>query len=494
MGNPETPRSLVWAFARKWIFRLVWTLVVIWLTLVIGGAFEARWLKPDLSPWHRTWLRSEMTASEMGDQFTLAQYLEREERLFAELRERIEQPAGTDLRHAVNRYFTGSRSHPSNLGHDWNRTFEVVPGDIRGGALLVHGLTDAPYSMRAIADTLSAQGYYALAMRMPGHGTIPSGLVHATWEDWMAAVRVGVRHVRARIGPDKPVVLVGYSNGGALVVKYALDVLDGAPMPAPTKLVLVSPMIGVARAARLARAISLLGPIPYFEKARWLDVVPEYNPFKYNSFPANAGRQTYLITTALYAQVRKAAADGRIGKLPPILTFQSIVDATVSTPAVVRNLYDLLAGNGSELVLFDINRFSGIEPFIRPSDQALIAQLFGRSARRYHRTLITNATADTREVAARSVQAGSTDVQVAALGMSWPRDVFSLTHVALPFTVDDPVYGTQVDPTTSKMIALGQASPRGEKAVLTVPVETLMRMSSNPFFPYLARRIEEWVR
>jgi hypothetical protein len=38
--------------------------------------------------------------------------------------------------------------------------------------------------------------------------------------------------------------------------------------------------------------------------------------------------------------------------------FQSIVDATVSTDAVVHALFDQLESNGSELVLFDINRLS----------------------------------------------------------------------------------------------------------------------------------------
>jgi hypothetical protein len=36
-------------------------------------------------------------------------------------------------------------------------------------------------------------------------------------------------------------------------------------------------------------------------------------------------------------------------------------------------------------------------------------------------------------------------------------------------------------------------SPRGERAVLTVPVEVPMRVSSNPFFPYLAKRLSAWV-
>ena len=132
---------------------------------------------------------------------------------------------------------------------------------------------------------------------MPGHGTVPAGLV----TERRAGLEGGRQARRAsRAGADRHAgcrcVLVGYSNGGALVTRYTLDALDEPSLPRPDRLVLVSPMIGVTPAARLASVISALGFIPYFEKARWLDVLPEYNPFKYNSFPANAGRQTYDIT------------------------------------------------------------------------------------------------------------------------------------------------------------------------------------------------------
>ncbi len=174
------------------------------------------------------------------------------------------------------------------MGTNWNRTQVLAPsGEPIAGALMVHGLTDTPYSMRTLGEQLQARGYYAMALRVPGHGTVPAGLTVVKWEDWLAAVRLGVRHVRATIGPDKPIVLVGYSNGGALVTKYALDVLEGSGDPQVERIVLMSPMIGVTPFAWMARVISMLGPIPAFEKARWLDVIPEYNPFKYNSFPAN---------------------------------------------------------------------------------------------------------------------------------------------------------------------------------------------------------------
>ena len=36
-----------------------------------------------------------------------------------------------------------------------------------------------------------------------------------------------------------------------------------------------------------------------FASAAWLDTMPEFNPFKYNSFPVNGARQSYRLTDAL---------------------------------------------------------------------------------------------------------------------------------------------------------------------------------------------------
>jgi hypothetical protein len=37
---------------------------------------------------------------------------------------------------------------------------------------------------------------------------------------------------------------------------------------------------------------------------------------------------------------------------------------------------------------------------------------------------------------------------------------------------------------------VGGAVPRGEKGVLTVPMDQFMRLNSNPFFPYLREKVE----
>jgi alpha-beta hydrolase superfamily lysophospholipase len=417
--------------------------------------------------------------------------MRREAEVFAEVAV-LEQGITAEDRTPVNRYFPGSRTHYSRLGQNWNGTFELEPRALRGGAVLVHGLTDSPYSMRAIAELLRDQGFYTLALRMPGHGTVPAGLIDVDWQDWLAVVRMGARHTRQKIGADRPLLLVGYSNGGALVLKYTAEALGRPQDPAPARLILISPMIGVTPAARLARWISMLGVAPYFEKARWLDVLPEYNPIKYNSFPANAGLQTALITRALQRDLTRLSASGDAARLPPVLTFQSAADATVSTAAVVRGLYDQLPANGSELVLFDLNHQSGIDAFVRAGDLAMVDGLFDRASRPYRRTLVTNRSVETTDVVARTIAPGETVTVDRELGLAWPPGVFSLTHVALPFPPDDPLYGSDPVEDGSGLFRLGRLNPRGERAVLIAGADTFVRLASNPFFPYVAARVREW--
>jgi alpha-beta hydrolase superfamily lysophospholipase len=478
---------------RRWTVRLAAAVAIVFATIVIGGALDARRRLPDLEPWHRVVPR-DARASDFTPQSALGDYLALENGAFTAVHDEIEATLAPAWRVPANRYNPDGPASPRRLGTDWNRTQELAPaGTPVGGALLLHGLTDAPYSLRTLAEDLRARGYHVLVLRMPGHGTVPSGLVGVTWEDWLAAVRVGARHVSRKAGADRPFLLVGYSNGGALALKYALDALEGSGDPPASRLVLLSPMIGVPKFAWLARVISMLGPLPAFEKARWLDVLPEYNPFKYNSFPANAGLQTWRLTRTLQAQIARVADAGGAARLPPMLTFHSLVDATVSTPAVVHALYDVVADERSEIVLYDINRASGLAPFIRSDDATLLSRLTDRSARRYRRTLITNVEAGSLDVAERTVAPGATTIESRPIGLSWPRDIYSLSHVAIPFPLTDPVYGRDETPGAPPVIRLGLISPRGERAVFSVPSDTLMRLTCNPFFAYQEERVLTWL-
>ena len=155
---------------------------------------------------------------------------------------------------------------------------------------------------------------------------------------------------------------------------------------------------------------------------------------------------------------------------------------------------DLIADERSELVLFDVNRSSGLVPFIQPADAELVARLAGGMPRRYRRTLITNADPSSLAVVERSAAPGATTVVTRPLGLAWPSDVYSLSHVAIPFPMSDPVYGREVLGSAPDTIRLGLLSPRGERAVLTVPSDTLMRLTCNPFYAYMAERMAGYFR
>ena len=121
-----------------------------------------------------------------------------------------------------------------------------------GGVLLLHDLSDSPYSLRSVGELLYRRGYHVVGLRIPGQGTAPSGLLDAHWEDWAAAVRMAATHVASKVGPNRPLFVFGYSNGAALSVEYALASLEEDNLRTPDGLVLLSPAIGVSRVAALA--------------------------------------------------------------------------------------------------------------------------------------------------------------------------------------------------------------------------------------------------
>ena len=84
----------------------------------------------------------------------------------------------------------------------------------------------------------------------------------------------------------------------------------------------------------------------------------------------------------------------------------------------------------------------------------------------------------------------SSTIDSTALDISWPLGVFSLSHVAIPFPPDDPVYGASVSTNSAyDGIPLGRLEPRGEKQLLTVPLNQLIRLRYNPFFSYMKQRV-----
>ncbi|VTR42758.1 Uncharacterised protein [Serratia fonticola] len=89
----------------------------------------------------------------------------------------------------------------------------------------------------------------------------------------------------------------------------------------------------------------------------------------------NAARQSFQLTQALQKQIAADSRNGKMGELPPILTFQSVMDSTVSTRAVITALYNHLPANGSEVVLFDLNQAVAFGPLLRSSSYTALPRL-----------------------------------------------------------------------------------------------------------------------
>lgn len=480
---------------RRWLIKsslyLAALAVTVLATIVLVFAVQARITLPELKTWHTIVLREEAGRRNPAALESFEAYRRQEERLFAELRERIYDSREADT-FALGRYNPQSVVAKLALDTPYNRSFELAPaGEPRGSVLLMHGLTDSPYAMRGIAEVFQSQGYHVVALRLPGHGTVPSGLREVRWEDWYAAVAAAAKHAAARGGTGKPFYLGGFSTGAALATLYAVRALDDGELPQPRGLYLVSPAIGISPFAVLTNVVSGLSFIPAFEKSRWIDVLPEYDPYKYNSFPVNAANQIYALTRALSGALDDAGERGRLAAMPRVVVFQSIVDSTITAREVVRGLLARLPRADHELVVFDVNRVDAVQGLIAAGPLEDLEAIRNATNQPFRVTLIGSSAPDTRAVAAYTREAGAAAVSKTELGLEWPSTVFSLGHVALPFPPDDTVYGIDLPAGVQPPFNLGAVAVRGESGALVLSLGAFSRLRSNPFFGVIREKIGE---
>src|SRR5437660_1622383 len=86
------------------------------------------------------------------------------------------------------------------------------------GALVLHGFTGNPQSMRGLAEALAGAGLAVELPLLPGHGTSIEDMLPTRWRDWSTAAE----DVYAKLaGRSRRVVVAGLSMGGALAVWLA---------------------------------------------------------------------------------------------------------------------------------------------------------------------------------------------------------------------------------------------------------------------------------
>jgi len=131
---------------------LKWPLIAI--ALVVGTAIGLRTYDmqrgPPLELWH-TEVPHELSQGELR-KADWATWLAAEKAVFEEVRAKVTAKLPPEAQVPANRYFEGSAVYPGRFAQDWNRSFVLEPsGPVRGAVVLLHGLTDSPYSQRHIA-------------------------------------------------------------------------------------------------------------------------------------------------------------------------------------------------------------------------------------------------------------------------------------------------------------------------------------------------------
>ncbi len=447
--------------------------------------------RPDLSLWHTVNLDEEYTVEKQTEVASFEAYLELEDRLFKQLQTEVYSEVSSQKLNQLNRFENGSLANPSSYPINWNRSFILKPDQPRGGVLLLHGLSDSPYSLRALAKELYQQGYYVLGLRMPGHGTAPSGIVHASWQDMASAVKLAASHINKQIGLQKPMYMIGYSMGAAQAVNYSLTALQDKTLRQAEALVLISPAIGVSGVAALAVWQSRLSVIPGLDKLAWNSIGPEYDPYKYNSFAVNAGDLIYRLTQEINNKLLTLNTTDGTHNFPKTLAIMSLVDATVSTHAVVTQLFDKLDNAGNELTIFDINRNENFTLFMKDDPIEDYRALLKRNKLKFDVTLFASDPTDTDTVIESRWLQKDGSHSTKQTGMEWPSHIYSLSHVALPFPPTDSLYGPEPDDENS--LHIGQLETRGEKGVLNIAASDMLRLRYNPFYANMQQQIIDFI-
>ncbi len=462
--------------------------LVVAALLILHGCGD----KP-LKPWHTEKLTEEFTQSKADKVRSFEDYLQLEDRLFKQLDDEVYAKSPTGPEYKLDRYSTGSLADPRKQTPNWNRSFELAADHPRGAVLLLHGMSDSPYALRTLGKALNEHGYWVVGLRMPGHGTAPSGLRFISRHDMAAAVRLGMTHLDQKVS-GKPVHMIGYSTGAPLALEFAIDALEGKSAPVPGSLILISPAIGIHPSAAIASFKDWLSGLPALDGLAFLQVQPEFDPYKYNSFATNAGDVVHRLTRSVASRLQERADTNPEIILPPTLVFKSTVDATVTTNAVVDRLLNQLKPDRHEFVLFDINRFAVVKSRMLIDDPApLTDRVMNDDKLPFTVTLVTNENPQTTQVVGKKKPPFmSNPSNHRPLDLAWPAGVISLSHVALPISPDDSLYGQRA-PDNDDFLFLGQMAIQGERGLLQIPPDWMLRLRYNPFYDYLESRTIEWV-
>jgi len=217
-----------------------------------------------------------------------------------------------------------------------------VPSSPNGAVVIVHGLAEHSGRYGHAGRRLADRRWAAYALDTRGHGRSPGAKVHLNdFREFLEDVRAVLACVRER-HPNLPLYLLGHSQGGLVVLLYAMrhpEDLAGIVVTSP--LLDAHPSLRPSKAFRLAIGVLL-------RVAPWLRLPSGVDPTTISRDPAVV--KAYVedplvsrrVSPAWYAALRRAQSEVRdgAGRLAVPALLLATPDDRLVDPAAIRRFAD----------------------------------------------------------------------------------------------------------------------------------------------------------
>jgi carboxylesterase len=202
-------------------------------------------------------------------------------------------------------------------------------------ALLVHGFTGSPQSMRPLGRYLEDQGLAVVGVRLPGHGTTWQDLNTRTAEEWIGAGEDAFHQLSAQ---KTRVFLVGLSFGSAICLDIAArypDQVAGVVGLAPFLFTKDPRRFFTPLIRRIAKSVPAVSN-DIFD--------PDQRELAYDRFPVGAGHLMLRYSKRVLAELGAVRS--------PTLLIHSRNDHTAH-PSNSQVIHDAISSEDKEIVWLD---------------------------------------------------------------------------------------------------------------------------------------------
>ncbi len=136
------------------------------------------------------------------------------------------------------------------------------------------------------------------------------------------------------------------------------------------------------------------------------------------------------------------------------------------------------------MVLFDIRHIFANNHLIKAKTQKALEKI-RKSAVGEHYTLELITDLNTKD---KHLVKITDNKKSEKLDLKWAKGIYSLSHLALPISQNDPLYG-DINAPKSPGIALGHLALYGENSILQMSASSLLRQRWNPFYTYTKLKV-----